>query len=1023
MFKKSIKFRIFVITILISMVFAVNLGFTFAQVNTDKVDYTLEVNSDASPTEDRSTYLNDVVVNNSTKTIPIAYTLGTVQREINFDYSFSEDTDIAVTYELKYTDGTEVNNVILNIVNRDNYIWDQEIVQMDNYTPAYNASSDSGTLYSLNTISAGSGNIKLFSGVTFLTGNNKVDSYISSSPVTVGYETYEAGDAYAITSVEYQYTQLDISRYWEKHDVNSLGQAITYICRTGYTMAGVSIPAGVIMYADDFDSYIESGAGLYTVTYTAISDILSADESETLYLNQSTLTKDQVDELTASQRAKIKAQCALSGAAYWSKKYKCKTDFAVSSTNYVAGTVYTVDQYNTAITANSNNVNNFETVYTTSTSYIIKADNVIVASAGSNNIGINKSITSEEYSLLLPSEQACFIVKDYKTFKNKNLTIDVSIHTAVKPENVSGYTEDHFFKTLKKSTTSKSFSIWLQYKKNNGSVTENVAMIYNGHARFENSIPYSIDFSSTENMSATPANDKSNLTSSYIYKQTAGGTHFYSYAGGNKFNAGIGVYYLTSSSNTKLTVQVNASWYNSNGTKISSMPINNINLQYNGSDEFSFVKNLSANSHGYIDVLAYIQTITEGDLYDMTGYSLVVSSVTAVFETATETPTATSSSIQIINSTSYNPILYTLSEHQRISPNLEFNITITNNSSSAIAIPTVTLDPTFTAYNGSTSISTDQNYGYGVANTVEGSNVVGFEYLYDSSVWSVSGNVFTGTGYIAPYTSLVVVSGVCVPAQSTNFWAFDLGGSNDKSFYADYWFEVGVSYTASESSVSYNAVNTYSSAEIMTSLTHTSESTEMSDVVSYIAIRNNTLQTISEVNYEGILQLAGSSSDVTYTVESDGTVTIDGINKNKFTINLTGLTLYPGESIFICKLTIAQGQSYDGDYSVKLTSSFAKAKLVENATANRTGIYFKRDFASGNLSIINANTSGTEQGLQINGLSGLIGGSTKWNSSNKFIMQDTDGTLAKFRNGQIINLLANITSNLSGYTYSNVELS
>ena len=278
--------------------------------------------------------------------------------------------------------------------------------------------------------------------------------------------------------------------------------------------------------------------------------------------------------------------------------------------------------------------------------------------------------------------------------------------------------------------------------------------------------------------------------------------------------------------------------------------------------------------------------------------------------------------------------------------------------------------------------------------------------------------MFTGKGgYIAPYTTLTVASGAIVQPQSTaGFWAFNLGSSNDFSYYADYWFEVGASYEESDATVSYTG-GQFSSAEVITSLTHTKESTKDAEVVSYIAIRNNTLQKITAINYVGMLQLSNSSSTVDYTVASDVNATTEG---NEFTINLTNISLYPGESIYICKLTIAKNQVYAGDYSVFLSSSSATVTL-EEGSATRADIYFKRDFASGNLSIINGST--TEEGLQITGVTGLIDSAIKWNNSNQFIMQDANDSLAKFRTGQMIHLLSNITQNLSGYGYTNVTIS
>lgn len=973
MFKKINKLKIFVITILISMVFAVNIGFTFSTANDLKAegDYKMDVSTDADSTTDRKTYLNDIVVNNSTINIPIAYTLGTVQREINFDYSFSESMDVAVTYELNYTDGTEANNVIMNVVNRDRFIIDQMGVGMDNSTLAYNSSSSYGTMFYLDSIS-GTGNMKLFSGVTFLAGNNKVNSYKADSDVTVGTKEYNQGSV--ISSVEYQHKFLEISRFWEAYELNSLNQPTSYICETGY-----SITANATTTTVDSKTIIKTKA-----EYEAYLDSIETQIS-----------------------------------GYWTKGYRCVKTFTDGKT-YTAGNVYSLEEYAAAVSLNSVNAGNFAVCYSCNTAYAVSVNEGESIIGSSNEISENTIISADDYALLLPEEQSHFSVKEYATFENKNLTIDVKVYTSV--SNVS-YTADHYFKTLKADSpqyATLAFSNWLKYK--NDEISENIAMIYNGHARFENGIPYAIDFGASEDMTNTTAGSKGDLTSSYVYKKIGNNTYFYAYAGGNKYNAGVGVYYLTANSPTKLTVQVNASWYNSNGVIISSMPINNINLQYSNNETTSFTKNLSANSCGYVDVLDYVQTITKGDLFDMRGYSIVITSVTATFEDVGQ-GSENNSAVKVINSTSYNPILYTLS-NQGVDTNLDFNITITNNSSEPIAIPTVTLSPTFTAYNGSTSISSDIAVGYGVANTVNGTQATGFEYVYDSTVWSVNGNVFTGNGYIAPYTSLVVASGVTVPTQSSNdFWAFNIGGSSDKSYFADYWFEVGVSYTTSSAQISYSAVPNYSSAEIMTSLTHTKESTKDGAVVSYIAIRNNTLQTITAINYEGTLQLSNTNNSVSYSVTNmGGTVTRNG--GNSFTIVFSGLTLYPGESIYICKLNINAGQSYNGDYNVFLSSSSATVTLAAGDSSSRTGIYFKRDFASGNLSIVNGNTAGTaENGLQISGLTGLIDAGTKWNSSNQFIMQDETDSLARFRNGQIIHLLSGVVTNLTNYNYSNITIS
>lgn len=1004
MFKKIKKLKLFVITILVSMVFAVNLGFTFAaDLNLDKVDYELSLGSDASETERKDTYLNDVVVNNSTKNIPIAYTLGTVQREINFDYSFSDTMDVAVTYELSYSDGTEPNNVILNVVDRDNYILDQEVVEMSNSALAHNSSSNSGTLYYLNTVT-GNGNLKLFSGVTFLTGNNQVQSYSATATTQLGKYEYTANQQ--ITAVKYEYTKLEISRFWQKTGSN-------YICKVGYTLAGVTIPAGVVMSESDFNTYIDNGAGSYTTTYTALADIKSG--ITTVYTAGTVLTTSQVTALEVSQRVNVGLTCSLSGSAYWTKGYKCVTAFTANTTNYVAGTVYNLTSYNSAITADSNNAKNFEICYTNSTAYSIQANDKIINSANSNNsVEANTVITAEEYSLLLPSEQSSFQVSTYKTFENKNLTIEVEVYASVSATS-SGktateyYTEEHYFKTFKASSNSAAFSNWVQYKKTQNNVTSNLAMVYNAHSTYENAIPYAIDLSTSErsNISNILANSKSNLTSSYIYKKVGDYTYFHSYAGGNKYNAGVGVYYITSNATTNMKVSVSANWYNSNGTIIKSMPINNINLKYNGNDEYIFNKVLGANSYGYIDILSYIQTTTAGELFDMTGYSLVITSVTVVFESTSSSASSDVSKVQVTNSTAYNPILYTLSSHQTVASTVSLNISITNNSSTAIKIPTVTLNPTFTAYNGSTALgSGEEEYG-----PVATKSPTGITYRYDNTIWSNSGNTFSSSGYLAPYTSLTVVSGISVPKQTGDlaFWAFNFNNSTDNSYYADYWLEVGVSYTEPSTTTSYTMTTTHS-AEIMTSLTNTRITTTTSAVNSYIAIRNNTLQTMTALVYSGTLQLGSTSNRVSFSLDNGSIET----NTNNFTVSLNGINLMPGESIFICRITINENQE-----DVWLSSSDVSATLTSGAAAEKTEVYFKRDFASGNLSIINASSSDTGLMVSIDGVDSntdLNGGSAKWSSTFEFITQDATKTLAVFNKGQMINLLSNITENVSSFS-------
>ncbi|MBQ8430715.1 MAG: hypothetical protein IJX26_02065 [Clostridia bacterium] len=214
MLKKCNALRIFVITILIGMVFVVNLGSTFARFAYEKKVAGVAVdNPDETVDKNLNTYLNDVVINNSTTLIPISYNLGKVNREINFDYSFSQNTDIAITYELEYTDSSAVNNVKLDVVNRDKYIWDMPTVNAQMGATLLNSSSSTGTLFYLDYVPAGTGTFKILSGVEFFGANNVVKSYKATTNITINNSVYSALTSY--NEMEYAYTQETIARYWK----------------------------------------------------------------------------------------------------------------------------------------------------------------------------------------------------------------------------------------------------------------------------------------------------------------------------------------------------------------------------------------------------------------------------------------------------------------------------------------------------------------------------------------------------------------------------------------------------------------------------------------------------------------------------------------------------------------------------------------------------------------------------------------------------------------------------------------
>ncbi len=129
---------------MIGVVFAFTIGTTYASIA-----YSIEAGSNVYAT---TTYLakQEYSVINDTATTPIAFGIGSRMSEVSIQYSYSYDFDIRIKYSLTWSNGKSTDNVILRYVDRDSLIVDNQYI------------------YYKNTLSAGSGNLKLISGVDFV---------------------------------------------------------------------------------------------------------------------------------------------------------------------------------------------------------------------------------------------------------------------------------------------------------------------------------------------------------------------------------------------------------------------------------------------------------------------------------------------------------------------------------------------------------------------------------------------------------------------------------------------------------------------------------------------------------------------------------------------------------------------------------------------------------------------------------------------------------------------------------------
>ena len=970
------RFVIAFITILLSMVFAVNIGWTFALPDYQKV----VIGQAETDGGELYTYLNDVVVNNSTTASPIAFTNGTVEREINFDYSFSEDTDIAIKYHLKYATGEDATNVKLNIVSRDDYLLDTTQVQPLTKT-YYDGFSSTGTLYYLPSISAGTGTHKIISSVTFYDDNNEISTYYASENVTLKQTNYALNTVYS--GVEFEYTHQDIARYWTANSYIKDGTIITasdYKALSSAEQAGYSINEYVAV-----DGYtVSTGASGYTSV--SAGQLISASNYEN-YLS--------------------------AGDSNWTVSYYCIE--AVGS--YSVGDIITSSVYNGL---NATTQSNFIVQYTCNTAYLVQG-------ASTEQVSKNTEISAEEFASLFVLEQRYFLPKAHTSYENKRLQIQVEVYTKLSAtganqEAETYYTNKHYFNALGQTADTTAFDNWINYKANATVATDSL-MIYNSHGSFDKGIAYNYDFA---NGTVYGNNISSNITTAYIYTQTGSEEtlKFNTRAGGNQSYAGVGVYYMTTSAQT-LSFSIGANWYNARGELLSSMPVANINLVENsdfsetssGSGVYTFNYYLPEKSYGYIDLLEYIEITTKNELFNLDGCRVVINSVTVEFKTIAGTK-LTKQAVTAENSTSTNAILYKRAS-LGYTNTIDARININNDSDQPVKVTSITLTPKFVAYNGQTS-------EFGVAKTkyiqFDGTNT---KFLYNSSMWTIAPSTSTDASnntvytytfsmnsnyYIAPHSSINLIEGVEIYAQSSSGWEINVDATNNITYYADYWFSID-NGTISTSTVSTVSSGTITTKEIISDLVSGSLA---NGETSYIAYQNKTSQIVTSVTLTfSLYDVSNSLNSFSYNllnyVTNATTSYTEETTSKSFTF--TNINLLPGESVIFCKITSTNSNA------ISLKSYSVSATLSTEQTS--TSIYFKRNAICGNYSVINPTDTSSDLSLTITNFAGKSASGISVNGASYWTISSNNYTYdQKIRPGQLINIISDYNAEMLKATIS-----
>ena len=167
-----------ILSVVLGVVFALITGVTYCVTT-----LTLAYNTNPSSA---SAYLGNqqYVMINDTTNQPISYGEGVHNFEIAMQYSMSYNFDVRLKYQLQWSGGGDVGNVVLNFANRDNIICDEEYI------------------YLANPVTAGNGKITFITGVNFVDTNNSA-YYGKSLTINIEEKIYKAQDEYDRSHILY----------------------------------------------------------------------------------------------------------------------------------------------------------------------------------------------------------------------------------------------------------------------------------------------------------------------------------------------------------------------------------------------------------------------------------------------------------------------------------------------------------------------------------------------------------------------------------------------------------------------------------------------------------------------------------------------------------------------------------------------------------------------------------------------------------------------------------------------------
>ncbi len=418
--------------------------------------------------------------------------------------------------------------------------------------------------------------------------------------------------------------------------------------------------------------------------------------------------------------------------------------------------------------------------YSLSWSNGLSTENVILNYANRDNFMVDSEYIFVRDSITGTGQLTIFTGVDFTLdddfdYVGASLTINID-EVRVYKVGSSSYNSSHPLVSGINTTTYPSAQAWLKYKARDSSNSNAFVIVYN-HLYEGNGVSHPIDVGA--------------------YYRVDGN---YRWLGGMKSYAGVGVYVVTGSSPITLSATVRARWYA--GSETGQVFDNNLLLHYASgwnavsslSDEifptYNYSTYIPAYSTAYIEIVDSLEITTRGSNADRTAYrgaSAVIYSIglnggfTSVGEAEISSGEIASAGFsassgysqpnyEIVNSTLYKPLLYVYNNYgtSAAAQTFELNISIVNNTSTALQISNVSYTLHYYIGNGSNSTN--------VANSFAGTDWYRATGSSTSAITSITSAGFT---YVPPYSSITLTTSVQIGANfqsnivATNYGSFD----------------------------------------------------------------------------------------------------------------------------------------------------------------------------------------------------------------------------------------------------------